>query len=83
MKSNVVKMTHLKLSEIEVLQQRITTFEVRIAEERSVLLKGGSGPGNPAECPTEAGESRRDRLKRWEATLVAIRRVVAQYECVG
>jgi hypothetical protein len=73
-------MTHLKSTEIEVLQQRIAIFEVKIAEERLALLKDGSGSGNPAECSTEAGESRRDRLKRWEATLVAIRRVLAQYD---
>jgi hypothetical protein len=73
-------MTHLKYSEIEVLQLRIAVFETKIAEERAALGAGRFGPGDPAECPIEEGESRRDRLKRWETTLSGIRRVLAHYK---
>jgi hypothetical protein len=73
-------MTHLKYSEIEVLQLRIAVFETKIAEERAALGAGSFGPGNPTECPTEEGESRRERLKRWETTLAGIRRVLTHYE---
>lgn len=72
-------MTYLKYSEVEVLQFRIGIFEAKIAEERAALGTGRHGPGDPAECPTKAGESRRERLVRWEATLASIRRVLVHY----
>jgi hypothetical protein len=69
-------MTYSVLSELEVLQLRQSLFELKITEEKVAIHSGGRGPGKPKECPHVPGESRVDRLRRWEATARALRRVI-------
>jgi hypothetical protein len=62
----------------EILIRRRLIFEQKIAEEKLAMRAGSFGPGNPAECAFIAGESRRERLSRWESTVIAIDRVIAE-----
>jgi len=61
----------------DVLIRRKLIFEQKIAEERIAMRAGSFGPGNPIECAFITGESRRERLTRWESTVIAIDRVIA------
>jgi hypothetical protein len=70
-------MKNLLNSSTEVLLRRKLTFEQKIVEERRAMRAGSFGPGNPRECPFIVGESRRERLRRWEATVITIDRVIA------
>jgi hypothetical protein len=66
-----------KNTELEVLQRRQVIFESKIAEERLAMRAGSMGPGNPVDIPTILGETRKDRLHRWELSVMAIKRVIA------
>jgi hypothetical protein len=70
-------MKNLLNSSTEVLLRRKLIFEQKIVEERMAMRAGSFGPGNPLECPFIVGESRRKRLSRWESTVIAIDRVIA------
>jgi hypothetical protein len=61
----------------EVLFRRKLIFEQKIVEERQAIRTGSFGPGNPAECAFVVGESRRQRLSRWESVANALERALA------
>jgi hypothetical protein len=73
----VPSMISLPDTPTEVLLRRKLIFEQKIVEERRAMRAGSFGPGNPVECAFIVGESRRERLIRWESTVIAINRVIA------
>jgi hypothetical protein len=74
---SVAYMTFFSKTDIEVLQSRKLVFETKVAQERVAIRSGSRDPGDPVECPSVPGETRRARLLRWEDTAKALNRVVA------
>jgi hypothetical protein len=64
--------------ETEVLKRRVIIFETKIAEEKEAIRTGKAGPGNPTEITSILGETRRERLGRWESTAKDLKRTIDQ-----
>jgi len=73
-------MIRFETSELQVLDSRLIVLETKIAEERIAMSLGTFGPsGNPLESPAVSGETRIERISRWEDIAKAIKRSIAAY----
>ena len=67
-------------SQLLILQRRRAIYEVKVAQERFALEHGGMPAANPSGYKHVPGESRSQRLAKWETSLLDISREIAEEE---